>query len=172
MPFICLFSYLVSFSTISRRHGELDCLQEELMNLLCLWEFINNIRDIFKSILLCSPIMALIVVRHHPRGKTKGKEGSTYLPLASEKQINKGSVSKLCFLLFVTLNAKCKCMFKCFGCYSKMWIILPEGKSAFLQPLSIANLFVFFNLRAFLNFKVHIIYTANILTINSIEISQ
>lgn len=55
MPFICLFSHLVSFATICPRHGELDCLQNELMNLLCQWEFINNIHDIFKSILLCSP---------------------------------------------------------------------------------------------------------------------
>lgn len=123
MPFICLFSHLVSFSTIYPRHGELDCLQNELMNLLCQCKFINNIRDIFKSILLCSPIMASLWSGTIP-GKNKsgaGEGGSTYLQLTSEKQINRASISKLCFLLFVTLNAKCKCMFfKCFGNCSKM----------------------------------------------------
>lgn len=135
MPFICLFRHLLSFSTICLRHGELDCLQNELMNLLCQWEFINNIRDIFKSILLCSPIMALLWSGTIPGKKQRERGESTYLQLTSEKQINKGSGSKLCFLLFVTFNAKCKCMFKCFGCCSKMWIILPEGKNTFLQSL-------------------------------------
>lgn len=58
MSFIRLFSHLVSFLTLCPRHGELDCLQSELTSLLCQWELINNICDIFKSILLCSPIMA------------------------------------------------------------------------------------------------------------------
>lgn len=72
MPFICLFSHLVSFSTIYPRYGELDCLQNELMKLLCQCEFINNIHDIFKSILLCSPIMASLWLRTIPGEKQRG----------------------------------------------------------------------------------------------------
>ena len=135
IPFICLFSHLVSFSTICPRHGQLDCLQNELMNLLCQRGFMNNIHDIFKSILLCSPIMALLWLGTIPGGKQREAGESTYNWLQKSKLI-RGSVSKLCFLLFVILNAEYKCMFlKCFGLCSKMWIILPEGKSTFLQPL-------------------------------------
>lgn len=140
MPFICLFSHLVSFSTIYPRHSELDCLQNELMNLLCQCEFINNIRDIFKSILLCSLIMASLWLWTIP-GKNKGRGGGwgdqhTYNWL-QKRTLIRGRVSKLCFLLLlVTLNAECKCLFfKCFGYCSKMWIILPEGKNTFLWPL-------------------------------------
>lgn len=136
MSFICLFSHLVSFFTVCLRHGELDCLQNELMKILCQWEFINSIRDIFKSILLCSPIMSLLWLGTIPREKQRERGTLTYLQQSSEKQINKESVSKLCCLLLVPLNAECKYVFfNCFGCCSKMWIILPEGKSFFLQLL-------------------------------------
>lgn len=89
MTFICLFSYLASFSKICPRHGELDCLQNELMNLLCQWEFINNIHDIFKSILLCSPIIILLWLGTIP-GKKQRETGGIDIQLTSENQINKG----------------------------------------------------------------------------------
>lgn len=132
MPFICLFSHLVSFSTVCPRHGELDCLQNELMSLLCQWEFINNVHDIFKSILLCSPITASLWLGTIPGEKQRERENSTYLPLTSEKQINKVYLN----YVFCCCYIKCRMqMNKCFGYCSKMWIILPEGKSTFLQPL-------------------------------------
>ena len=90
IPFICLFSQLVSFSSICPRHGELDCRQNELMSLLCQWKFINNICDVLKSILLCSPITASLWLGTIP-GEIQREQGeSTYLQLTSEKQINKG----------------------------------------------------------------------------------